>query len=63
MKAEMSDLSSIIHMMENLDKYVDACTSSESLHLSKLNQLTTDFPATGFQINDISIVYREKRVK
>ncbi|MDA9689759.1 class I SAM-dependent methyltransferase [Betaproteobacteria bacterium] len=40
MKDEISDLNSIINMMENLEKYVDACTSSESPHLSKLNQLT-----------------------
>ena len=36
---------------------------SFQLQFTKLNQLSTDFPATGFQINDISIVYREKRVK
>ena len=36
---------------------------SIQLQFTKLNALSTDFAATGFQINDISIIYREKPVK
>lgn len=36
---------------------------SIQLQFTKLNPIITDFAATGFQINDISIIYREKPVK
>ena len=39
-KTDLSELDSIIQMMESLEQYVDDCTSLESQQLAELNKLT-----------------------
>ena len=39
-EGDISELNSIIYMMESQERYLDECTSFESSDLSKLNKLT-----------------------
>ena len=39
-ETEFSEIDSIVNMLENLDRYIDECTSAESKELSDLNELT-----------------------
>ena len=39
-ETEFSEIDSMVNVLENLDRYIDECTSSESKELSDLNELT-----------------------